>query len=117
MQDWGVWKEVTLAECWAKTGKKPLGGRWVDVNKGDASSPDVRCRWVAKDIATYKSDLFHSATPPLEALRLLLSHAASGRKTESGGRKLMVIDAKKAHLHAFTTRDTYVDLPPEAACT
>ena len=50
---------------------------WVDCNKGDLRQPDVRSRWVAKDIAFYKSDEFFAATPPLEAMRLILSEAAS----------------------------------------
>ena len=72
MEDWEVWLEVPVARCNKATGKRPLGGRWVDHNKGDHSHPDIRCRWVAKDIATYKTDAFFAATPLLEALRLIL---------------------------------------------
>ena len=56
MDLWQVWDEVQTSECWQRTGKPPLGGRWVDTNKGNDSEPDVRCRWVAKDIARYKTD-------------------------------------------------------------
>ena len=52
-------------------GRRPLGTRWVDVNKGDKHSPDVRCRLVAKEVNTYREDAFVAATPSLEALRLL----------------------------------------------
>ena len=82
MEEWQVWEEVLISECLAATGKKPLGGRWVDCNKGDLSQPDVRSRWVAKDIAFYKSDEFFAATPPLEAMRLILSEAASQGETQ-----------------------------------
>ena len=34
MVGWQVWDEVPVAECLERTGKKPLGSRWVDVNKG-----------------------------------------------------------------------------------
>ena len=91
------------------TGKRPLGSRWVDVNKGDHSSPDVRSRLVAQEIAFHRNDDFYAATPPLEALRMLLSIAASTR-----GCKILVMDARKAHLHATVDRLIYVNLPPEA---
>ena len=113
MNDWQVWDVVPTSECRARTGKSPLKGKWVDVNKGDRERPIIRCRWVAKEFATYKSAEFFAATPPLEALRMLVSHAASGRQNGLGGRKLLVIDARKAHLHAMAEREVYVDLPPE----
>ncbi len=111
MDDWEVWEEAPIAECHQVTGRKPLGGRWVDVNKGDARAPVVRCRYVAKDFANGKSDEFFAATPPLEALRFLLAHVA-GR---NGADNLLVVDARKAHLHAHVDRPIYVDLPPELA--
>ena len=30
-----VWKVVPTQECWNETGAKPIGVRWVDINKGD----------------------------------------------------------------------------------
>eukprot|EP00974_Lingulodinium_polyedra_P035884 3443697-Lingulodinium_polyedra.AAC.1 len=56
MRQWHVWDEVPVAECIRAIGKRPLGGRWVDVNKGDSDQPDARCRYVAKEIAYAKSD-------------------------------------------------------------
>ena len=97
----------------ATSRRRPIGTRWVDVNKGDSEKPDARCRLVAQEVNTYKDDAFYAATPPLEALRLLLSHVATGRKGKVGGRKVMVLDAKKAHLHAFAEREVYIELPPE----
>ena len=90
-----------------------LQGKWVDVNKGHFKKPVVRSRYVAKEFANTKSDNFFSPTPPLEALRLLLSHAASGRSSSTGGRKILVVDLPTAHLHAFAERNLYVALPPE----
>jgi hypothetical protein len=113
MNEWKVWDVVPVAECWKNTGRKPLQSKWVDVNKGDLKRPVVRSRFVAKEFADKRSDDFFAATPPLEALRMLLSHAATGRRTGKGGRKILVIDARKAHLHAHAERLVYVDLPPE----
>jgi hypothetical protein len=113
MAEWQVWDVVPVVECWKNTGKRPLQSKWVDVNKGDLKRPVVRSRFVAKEFADKRSDEFFAATPPLEALRMLLSHAATGRKTSRGGRKVLVVDARKAHLHAPAERLVYVDLPPE----
>ena len=54
MNSWQVWDVVPVAECKRRTGKAPLKGRWVDVNKGDMRRPIVRCRWVAKEFNNYK---------------------------------------------------------------
>ena len=35
MEDWQVWEEVPISQSFKATGKKPLGGRWVDCNTGD----------------------------------------------------------------------------------
>ena len=51
MEDWGVWDVIPKDEAWRLTGKPPLKGRWVDCNKGDKGAHDVRCRWVAKEVA------------------------------------------------------------------
>jgi hypothetical protein len=111
MREWGVWKRARITECWQETGKAPIGSKWVDVNKGDATKPMIRSRFVVKEIATYKSDDFFAATPPLEALRLLLAMAASSGHDI----KVEVLDARKAHLHAFADRTVFVQLPPEEA--
>jgi hypothetical protein len=111
MIDWGVWERALVTDCWRETGKQPIGSKWVDVNKGDAARPQIRSRFVVKEIATYKSDDFFAATPPLESLRLLLSLAAS----EGQDIKVEVLDARKAHLHAFAERTVFTQLPPEEA--
>ena len=82
----------------------------MDINKGDSRQPLVRCRYVAQEITFSRSDDFFAATPPLEALRLMISHAASNR---SKGYKILVMDARKAHLHAYAEREIFVELPPE----
>ena len=67
----------------------------------------MRCRYVAKDFANGKNDEFFAATPPLEALRFLLAHVV-GR---NGADSLLVVDARKARLHAHVDRPIYVDCP------
>ena len=75
----------------------------------------MRCRWVAKDIARYKTDAFFAATPPLDALRLIMSEAASQGSRPGSELCLMLLDAKKANLNAMAEREIYVGLPPERA--
>ena len=61
-----------------RTGKgKLIKGRWLDVNKGDSSKPDIRSRYVGKEFATGVDASLYAGTPPLEALKMLVAHAAS----------------------------------------
>ena len=99
MQKRGIWTVVPLSECMG-IGKVPVSVRWVDTDKG-IDKPDLRSRLVARDFNTGekgRDDLF-AETPPLEAKRYLLSRAASIPQGMKGTRKLMFIDAKKAHLN------------------
>ena len=43
----GVYVKVPVRECLEKTGKKPIGVKWVDINKGDEERPEYRSRLVA----------------------------------------------------------------------
>ena len=61
-----------------------------------------------------------AATPPFEALRLLLSMCMSEwdnnvdrERTKRGKWKVMLMDATRAHFHSPARESTYVDLPPE----
>ena len=46
----GVYIKVPVSRCWDATGKKPIGVRWVDINKGDDEKPEYRSRLVAKEM-------------------------------------------------------------------
>ena len=37
--DHHVYVKVSLEECFQNTGNKPIGCRWVDINKGDEKHP------------------------------------------------------------------------------
>ena len=104
-----VYHKVPIAQCWARTGKRPIPVRWVDINKGDKARPNHRSRLVAKDIKkNARPDLF-AATPPLEALKTVISMAARGKK----GTEIMVNDVKRAYFYAPAVREIYVDLCDE----
>ena len=90
---------------------EPIGTRWVDTNKGDDANPDYRCRLVAQDINDKQRDDLFAATPPLEALKLLLSVLTSTKQSKTW--KLDSIDVRRAYFHAPANRPLYVRLPPE----
>ncbi len=66
-----VYTKVPPEERWEVTGKRSIGVKWVDVNKGDAKHPEYRSRLVTKEIKHDRRDDLLAATPPLEAKTLL----------------------------------------------
>ena len=59
------------------------------------------------------NELFAS-TPPLEAFRAVISHAATTLNTASmERRKIIVNDVRRAYFNAKATRDIYIELPEE----
>ena len=39
-----VYSKVPIKQCWDRTGKKPIGVRWIHINKGDDKHPRYRSR-------------------------------------------------------------------------
>jgi len=107
MQTRGIWKVVPISDCWSKTGAAPTTVKWVDTKK--------RSRLVGRDFKPKgeeeRADIFASM-PPWEAKKLLFSRAAS-QKGLSRKRKLLFIDATKAHVNGKCEVDSYIDLPEE----
>ena len=63
----------------------------------------------------HRPDLY-SATPPLEAVRMVLAELAGNPEWERGSddpRCLMHIDISRAYFHAACTKPTYVEIPEE----
>lgn len=108
-----VWELVEKSEAEKEEHFKLIRTNWVVCNKGDAQDPDVRARLVACEVNTYKSDLFHASTPPLEAKKILLSQMASERHDSNGAHlQLMFVDARKAYFNAKPRRALHL-LPPK----
>ena len=72
----GVYTRVP-AEDQKKTGGKIIDLKWIDVNKGDHANPDYRSRLVGREFNNERDDSLYAATPPLEALRVVLSWAST----------------------------------------
>ena len=110
-----IYTKVPRSQCLETTGgKQPTTVRWVDVDKGEAG---YRSRLVARDFKPKgerdRFDLF-AATPPLEALRFIVSLAASQEDREGECDKIMLIDVKKAHLYGRCDDPmAFIELPLE----
>ena len=97
-----VWDVLSLDEGWAETGRAPIGARWID-QKGDDARLDYRSRLVVQGTrasgTTAAGDIAatFAATPPLEALRLLVSQVMTG---DPGSEiVLRFLDNSRAHPH------------------
>jgi len=101
----------------AEVGGKLIDVRWIDVNKGDYEDPVYRSRLVGREYNTHKDDSLYAATPPLEALRIIISNAATiergGERGRERRRELMVNDVSRAYFYAPATRDIFIELPSE----
>ena len=84
--------KVHAAECWERTGKAPIKSRWIDINKGDSKNPLHRSRLVGKEFNDGKDPTLFAATPPLEALKVLVSDAATVERGRKGGDTVILID-------------------------
>ena len=113
-----------MRECWDKTNRPPVTVRWVETNKGDDVNPNIRSRLVARQIRGPGQDAVFAPTPPLEALRTVLSLAATDlpnkpkrcRDPSSDKRcQVSFVDISRAYFNAPTDPNdpTYVALPAE----
>ena len=104
-----LYTKVPITKCLGKTGKQPISVRWIDINKGDTNNPHYRSRLVAREIDTCKRDDLVAATPPLEALKIILSMTACCNK----GEIVMINDISRAFVHAKAKREAFVQLTPK----
>ena len=119
-----MWTLKPVAESRNRTGRPPISVRWVDVNKGDDVHPNIRSRLVARQIRQAGEEVIFAPTPPLEALRTVISLAATDlegraphdRNPDSEWRtQISAIDISRAYFNAATddSDPTYAALPPE----
>ena len=69
-----VYEYSTEAEARARTGRNPVGLKWIDTNICCAEAPRYRFRLVCTEMR-HEVEPFFSATRPLETLRVLLGVA------------------------------------------
>ena len=85
-------------------GKRVVGTKWVDVNKGGDVQPNPRYRLVAKDLGapnpyTPQEELY-AVTPPTGAQNLLLSRLRTRRSRRRPPYKLCFLDVRRAVFYA-----------------
>ena len=114
--DMEVYEYFTEAEARARTGRNPVGLKWIETNKGSAEAPRCRSRLVCTEVRHKGVEPIFSATLPLKTLRILLSVASEEDVFRVEDRFLISIaDVSRAHFHANAVRDVYVRLPDEDA--
>ena len=88
--------------------------KWLDTNKGDRDNPNYRSRLVGREFNDSKDDTLYASTPPLEALRAIISHASTVDGDRPGERReLMVNDVRRAYFYAKQQRSVFINLPAE----
>ena len=91
-------------------GHKVIKTRWIDVNKGDTASPEYRSRLVGKEYNDGCNPDLYASTPPLEAMRYLISRAATN---SAQPRCMMINDISRAYFNAKAARDLFIEIPAE----
>ena len=104
IKDKKVWRRIPRQEA-LRRGYKIVKGR------GDSTNWKYRSGYVAKEFNTGDEDGFFASTPPLEALRLVISDAA--KRDQEEDKVIMVNDVARAFFEAPARRTICVELPEE----
>ena len=109
-----VYRKISRAEA-AERNLKVIRVRWIDVNKGDKEHPVYRSRLVAMEFRTENKELedLFAGTPPLEALKLLVSEAATVEKGTADRKCMLLADVSRAFFEADARREICVEVPEE----
>ena len=83
---------VPREACLRETGKAPIKTGIAETDKGQPGKPNVRMRWVAKEYKTHARLELYASTPPLEALNVVLSEVATGKR---GGKVVALVDEER----------------------
>ena len=105
-----MYTSVSREVCLRETGRTPIKTGWAETDKGQPGKPNVRARWVAKEYKTHARPELCASTPPLEALKVVLSEIATGKR---GGKVVALVDVRMAYFYAPARRQVFVELPPE----
>ena len=104
----GVYRRVPRSRV-AELNGKMVSVKWLDTNKGDKNNPNHRSRLVARSFNQGKDDTLYASTPPLEAMRLIISHAATiDPNKPTVRREMMVNDVRRAYFYAKQRRNVFI---------
>ena len=109
-----VYEYATEAASRTRTGRNPVGLKWIDTNEGRTDVPRYRSRLVCTEVRHKGVEAIFSPTPPLEALRVLLCVACQEDVFRVEDPFLIAgADVSRAHFYADAVRDICVRLPDE----
>ena len=103
---------------WAKdTGIHVIPTKWVDVNKVDDKRPEYRSRLCGQELKRWDPTMpgTFASMGPFECVMFLLSKALMWKPGASCAttRKILFLDASRAHCQAGATSEMAIELPPE----
>ena len=91
-----MYTRVSRETCLRETGRAPIKTGWAETEKGQPGQPNMRARWVAKEYKTHARPEPYASTPPLGALKVVLSW-----------------HWLRTYFYAPARRRVLVDVPPE----
>ena len=110
LRDLGVYEKVDEKEAVEKYGVTPVDTKWVDTDKALEEEPmQIRSRMCAREFKSDDRPDLCAWTPPLEALKAIISIAANHQETFS----IMHIDVSRAYFHAKVQRPVLARFPAE----
>ena len=109
-----MYEYATDADALTPMGRSMVGLKWIDTNTGSDEAPRYRSRLVCTEERLERVEPIFSATPPLEALRVLLCVACQEDFSRVEDRFFIsTADVSRAHFYADAVCDVYVRLANE----
>ena len=99
-----MYTRVTRETCPRVTGKAPTKTGWVETDTTKPGKLNVRARWVAKENRTHARPELYASTPPLEALKVVLSEVATGKR---GGKVVALVDMRRVYFITLHHEEEY----------
>ena len=105
-----MYEKVDEKEAVEKYGITPIDTTWIDTDKAFEGEPmQIRSRICAREFKSDDRPDLYAGTPPLEALKAIMSIAANHKGTFS----IMHIDVSRAYFHAKAQRPVLIRRPAE----
>ena len=110
LRDHGVYEKVDEKEAVEKYRVTPIDTKLIDTDKAfEGESMQIRSRICAREFKSGDRPDLYAGTPPLEALKAIISIAANHK----GNFSIMHIDVSRAYFHAKAQRPVLIRLPVE----
>ena len=110
LRDLAVYEKVDEKEAVEKYGVTPVDTKWVGTDKAfEGNQMQIRSRMCAREFKSDDWPDLYAGTPPLEALKAIISIASNHKETFS----IMHIDVSRAYFHAKVQRPVLIRLPAE----